>query len=229
MISPVSTSSISISPTSGISISPSVVVHALDAAGNLDPTFGGTVSMAIGANPAAGTLSGTTSVAAVSGVATLPDLSIDKAGTGYDLIASYGTLTDAVSNAFTISPGPAISLDVSGVPSPIVAGASSTLVVTARDAFGNLATGYDGTVGFDSSDAQAVVPPDYTFLPIDGGQHAFAGVSLGSVGTQSITATDPINAFTGPHLPIVVDPGTAATLAFTVHPSSATSGLRTRR
>src|SRR2546428_5018559 len=37
--------------------------------------------LALGANPGSGTLSGTTTVAAVAGVATLPGLSINKVGT----------------------------------------------------------------------------------------------------------------------------------------------------
>ena len=41
--------------------------------------------MAIGTNPGGGTLSGTTTVAAVAGVATFSNLSINKAGTGYTL------------------------------------------------------------------------------------------------------------------------------------------------
>ena len=46
--------------------------------------------MAIGTNPGGGTLSGTSPVAAVAGVATFTNLSIDKAGTGYTLTASVG-------------------------------------------------------------------------------------------------------------------------------------------
>ena len=46
--------------------------------------------MAIGTNPGGGTLSGTNPVAAVSGVATFANLSIDKAGNGYTLTASAG-------------------------------------------------------------------------------------------------------------------------------------------
>src|SRR2546421_611274 len=47
--------------------------------GNTVTTATTSITLAIGTNPASGTLAGTTTVAAVSGVATFSDLSIDKA------------------------------------------------------------------------------------------------------------------------------------------------------
>jgi len=61
--------------------------------------------MAIGTNPSGGTLTGTTSVTASAGVAAFSQLRIDKAGTGYTLIASSAGLTPATSNAFNITVG----------------------------------------------------------------------------------------------------------------------------
>ena len=49
------------------------------------------VTLAIGTNPGSGTLSGTVTVAAVNGVATFSNLSINKAGTGYTLTAADGS------------------------------------------------------------------------------------------------------------------------------------------
>ena len=46
--------------------------------------------------------------------------------------------------------------------------------MTARDAFGNLATGYTGTVSFASTDAQADLPGSYTFTAADAGTHTFS-------------------------------------------------------
>ena len=54
------------------------------------------ITVAIGTNPGGGTLSGTTTVAAVSGVATFSTLSINAAGAGYTLNAASGALTGAV-------------------------------------------------------------------------------------------------------------------------------------
>ena len=61
--------------------------------------------------------------------------------------------------------------------------------VTALDAYGNVATGYTGTVKFTSSDSQASLPGNYTFTPDDAGTHVFFA-TLKTGGTQSITATD---------------------------------------
>src|SRR2546426_10977105 len=64
-------------------ISPAVKVRALDAFGSIAAGFTGAVGVALGSNPDGATLSGTTPVAAVGGVATYFDLSVNKAGTGY--------------------------------------------------------------------------------------------------------------------------------------------------
>src|SRR5207245_10008679 len=72
----------------GAPITPAVQVTALDGQGNTATGFTGNVTVALGANPGSGTLSGTTTVAAVAGVATFPGLSINKVGTGYTLTAS---------------------------------------------------------------------------------------------------------------------------------------------
>src|SRR5437899_1710308 len=72
----------------GAGIAPAVQVAVQDAQGNTVTTATTSITVAIGTNPASGTLSGTTTVAAVSGVATFSDLSIDKAGSGHTLTAT---------------------------------------------------------------------------------------------------------------------------------------------
>jgi PKD repeat protein len=102
--------------TAGSTISPPVRVTAQDNAGNTDASFTGSVTIALGTNPSGGTLSGTKTVAAVSGVATFSTLSIDKAGNAYTLQATAPALTGATSAAFNITappppPGTGIALD----------------------------------------------------------------------------------------------------------------------
>jgi hypothetical protein len=79
-----------------------IQVTAEDSVGATDPTFTGSVSIAIGANPSGGTLTGTTTVAAQSGVATFSDLRIDQPGSGYTLAASAGGLAAAASASFNV-------------------------------------------------------------------------------------------------------------------------------
>jgi hypothetical protein len=79
-------------------------VTAHDDAGNRVTSFTGTVTIAIGTNPSGGTLSGTTAVLAVSGVATFNNLLIDTVGNGYTLTADSGTLAQGTSATFNIIP-----------------------------------------------------------------------------------------------------------------------------
>jgi uncharacterized protein YjdB len=129
----------------GVSISPAVTVAVQDAGGNTvttDQTT--TITLAIGANPGSGTLSGTfTNVQVSNGVASFADLSIDKTGTGYTLTANSGVLTQAISSAFDITPGAPDHLFISTQPSSTASVGVPFLqqpVIQVRDAFDNIVT-----------------------------------------------------------------------------------------
>src|SRR5439155_1489956 len=115
---------------------------------NTVPGFTGNVTVTIGTNPAGGTVSGTTTVAAAGGVATLSDLSIDKSGTGYTLTARATGVSGATSAPFTITSGPATRLVFTVEPSTATAGAPITpaLQITAQDASGNVVPDFTGNV-----------------------------------------------------------------------------------
>jgi hypothetical protein len=83
-------------------LTPSILVAAQDSLGNTDPTFVGSVTVALGANPSGGFLDGTKTVTAVSGVASFGNLSVNKVGSGYTLVVSAPGAAPAASNAFTI-------------------------------------------------------------------------------------------------------------------------------
>ncbi len=83
------------------------VVKAVDNDGNIGINFNGAVTLAIGTNPGAGTLSGTNPVNAVNGVASFSGLSINQPGNGYTLVASASGLSSATSNPFNIQAVPA--------------------------------------------------------------------------------------------------------------------------
>ena len=82
-----------------------------------------------------------------------------------------GTITGTQSG-ITVNPASATTYAVSGFTSPTTAGTAHNVTVTAQDAFGNVATGYTGTVHFTSSDGSAVLPANYTFTGGDAGTHA---------------------------------------------------------
>jgi PKD repeat protein len=94
------------SATAGSAISPPVQVAAQDNAGTTNTSFTGSITIALGTNPSGGTLAGTTTVAAVNGIATFSNLSIDKTGTGYTLQATASGLTSATSTTFNITAPP---------------------------------------------------------------------------------------------------------------------------
>jgi hypothetical protein len=92
-------------PYPAATIQPPVKVSVLDAQGNTVMTFAGQVTIAIGRNGGVlvpGTLRGTQSVAAVNGVATFPDLSIDQPGRGYTLRTAALDLAGTESASFDI-------------------------------------------------------------------------------------------------------------------------------
>ncbi len=122
----------------GAPITPAVQVSVEDSTGAVVASATNPVTIAIGTNPSAGTLSGTLTVAAVNGVATFPGLKINNAGTGYTLTASAATLTSATSSAFNVTGGPA-AFTVASTPvtlsSATGAPVNSTITVTSSNGF----------------------------------------------------------------------------------------------
>src|SRR5205807_2069150 len=112
------------SATAGAAISHPEGVAAEDAEGNTATGFTGKITIVLWSNPGGSTLSGTTTAAAVSGVATFSTLSLDKTGSGYTLAASTTDLTGTTSASFDIVPGAAVSLVFSTQPSSATAGAA---------------------------------------------------------------------------------------------------------
>lgn len=88
--------------TAGNIITPPIQIIVRDSLGNTDTSFTAAITISISTNPVGGTLSGTTSVAPVNGIAQFGDLSISSAGTGYVLRASASRATAASSNSFDI-------------------------------------------------------------------------------------------------------------------------------
>src|SRR5205807_318570 len=119
----------------------------------------------------------------------------------------------------------ASSLAVSGFPSPTTAGVAGTVTVTAQDPYGNTATGYAGAVHFTSSDGQAGLPADYTFVAADQGSRSFS-ITLKTAGTQSVTATDTVSAgLSATQSNITVNPALTTALRVSGFPSSTTAGV----
>jgi hypothetical protein len=94
--------------------------------------------------------------------------------------------------------------------------------VTAKDPYGNTATGYTGTVHFTSSDSKAALPADYSFKAGDAGVHTFSA-TLKTAGSRSITAKDTVTGtITGTQSGITVNAAAASQLKVTA-PSMTTA------
>jgi len=110
-------------------------------------------------------------------------------------------------------------------PGTAVAGTTFSVTVTAQDATNSTVPGYTGTVHFTSTDGQAILPADYTFVAGDNGVHTFS-VTLGTLGNQTVTATDSVtNSITGTSGTIAVSPGAATHFSVTGAPASITAGV----
>lgn len=116
-----------------------LTVEVRDALGNLVPTATNAVTISIGTNPGAGTLSGTATKNAVGGIVTFTDLSINKSANGYTLISSSGSLTPDTSATFSITPASATQIGFGQQPTTTIADQviSPPVTVRMRDVFGN--------------------------------------------------------------------------------------------
>ncbi len=170
-------------------------VRFTDTYGNTMSDYNEPITIAISNNPSisqAGVLSGTTTVTAVSGVATFNNLSINKTGLSYTLVASAASpvVTTPVSNSFDIIPAANVNyFTVAGIADPHDAGETTSPTVTAYDAFDNVKYDYTGTITFSTDNVSldgskpTTLPANYTFLSGDLGVKTFAnGVNLKQYG-----------------------------------------------
>ena len=109
-------------------------------------------------------------------------------------------------------------------PGSVNAGSAFSVTVTAQDINNSTVTDYTGTVHFTSSDGQAVLPVDYTFVAGDNGVHVFNNVILGTLGSQTVTATDAAASLTGTSAGITVNPGAATHFNVTGAPANIIAG-----
>jgi hypothetical protein len=182
---------------SGALLDPAPVVAAQDAAGNTDAAFAADVTLALGTNPVSGTLTGTLTVPAGAGVATFPDLQLDKAGAGYTLVATSpaGAMAAATSSPFAVVAGSPARLVFTLQPSDSGAGIEPMLQVAIHDAAGNLTavTGLPVTVALDANPSGATLDGTLTSPSFDG-VATFSGLGISAPGqgyTLVATVTRP--------------------------------------
>ncbi len=104
------------------------------------------------------------------------------------------TVTDSANNlsataALTVNPAAAAYLSVAGSSSDVGVNDALPVTVTAYDAFGNVASGYSGTIDLTGTDPLST---DYTFTIGSGGDngtHTFY-IPFDEVGSQTVSSTD---------------------------------------
>jgi hypothetical protein len=121
-----------------------------------------------------------------------------KTATGQTITATAGSIA-GTSSTINVSAGPATHLSVN-VPNASTAGMAFNFTVTAFDTFGNVATGYSGTVHLSSSDTQAVLPPNSAL--ISGAR--ILSATLNTITNTTITATDAAASLSASSNPISV-------------------------
>lgn len=179
-----------------------IVVAAQDAFGNVSG-FKGPVTIKLKDNPGGGTLEGTMTRNASSGVATFSNLVLKRAGTGYTLEATAGAIAATTSGFAVVAAAPKLVAILPQI--SIVAGQTFQVFVEARDQFGNLAVSYLNqlTASLGSNPTKAVLggvlvaSPDQgvaTFnltisKPGTGYKLKFSGKSVSTLTTQAFTVT----------------------------------------
>jgi hypothetical protein len=153
----------------GAAISPAVTVDLYDSYGNLETTDNtDKVSIALGANPAKGTLTGTSPVTVSGGVATFNNLAINKAGNGYTLVATL-VGNGAVSPVTSIAFGIALTTTIDGFESGPI---DLTNLVDLKLDSSKIPIGEDGLMKVAVN--STVMPTTLQYLP--NSPSAFAGV-----------------------------------------------------
>ena len=149
-----------------------MTIQAIDGSGNIVTSFTGTVNL----KDESGTVT-PQQVTFASGVWT-GAVTVTKSLAG-DFLTVTGAGKSGTSGTFTVAPAAVASFKLSDIPSPRTAGAGFSVTFTAQDAYGNIATGFTGTVNLSAGPVS--VSPSVT------------GAFESGVRTQTLTITQTRN------------------------------------
>jgi hypothetical protein len=164
-----------------------VTVVALGANNKLASSYAGTIALT-SSDPAATLPGNYTFVASDHGVHTF-QVTFNTAGS--ESIIATDTITTSITGQTSVNVTTAGAVTHFGLITlgPALVGFPAPVEVVALDSHNNIVAGYTGTVHFTSSDANATLPSDYTFVAGDHGEHLFE-VTFAMSGRQTVTATD---------------------------------------
>jgi hypothetical protein len=178
------------SPTTA-GVSHTFTVTALNADGSVNTGYTGTVHFT-SSDPQAVLPANYTFTAADQGTHTF---TATLKTAGGQMLAATDTETYGVSGSewgIAVQPAAATKF-VFSAPASATIGVAFSVTLTVQDAYGNVVTGYTGTVHFSSSDSTATLPANYTFTAADAGVHTWDGVILRKKGKKTLTVTDTLN------------------------------------
>jgi hypothetical protein len=195
-----------------------------DLFGNPVKTFEGRVGLALIGDDGA-TLAGQVTTLAGGGLASFAGLTLEQAGSGYVLEAQGDGLTTVTSSAITVTPGAATRLVITAQPPAIViAGQPWSFAVAAEDPFGNLATGFAGSVTAAPTSTSGGGPlPGTLTLPAVAGQARFSGLTVDRAGSGDTLQVTSDGLSTATTRSFAVGPAPADRLIVTVQPPATTT------
>ena len=215
----------------GSPISPVVTVAVEDASGNVVTSSTASVSIAILNNPGGGTLSGTTAVNAVAGVATFSSLSINAAGPGYTLSATSAGLASATSNPFNITGSTTNHLVFVTQPNGGAAGAIWTEqpVVAVENSLDQVVTTDNSYVylSIETNPAGGTLScTGDTTLQVSGGYAYFSGcsINIGSASYYTLEATSSAAYTAATSGEFLISGSSANQLVFVTQPNGGAAG-----
>ena len=163
-----------------------LTVTAYDAYGNVAVDYAGTTS--IGGSDYQAYLPLYTFSTADQGKHTFT-LTMKTSGTQSVVVTDLANTALQVTQTGIVVTAAAARTVITTLLSNVVAGTAQSFTVTARDAYGNIATGFTGSVSFATSDTLAALPANYVFAAADAGTHTFSMTFKGASG-QTFTVTN---------------------------------------
>lgn len=157
-----------------------VAITALDAHGNVATSFAGGVTLTSSDGQAV--MTAPTNITLTNGIATMIAVTLDRAHT-VTLMAKEGSIVGKSGN-ITVNPAALSSLSVA-TPTAVSVNTSFPATVSAVDKYGNVETGYSGSVKLTSSDGQTVSPSSVTLT----NGTATGNISLTNGDAIQLTAT----------------------------------------
>src|SRR5207249_4566300 len=211
------------SAQSGLAFAQQPVVQVQDASGNPVSQSGDVVTATIASGPAGATLANATATTGTTGAASFGGLAISGAPGTYTLSFGATGLNPATSSAIALSAGAAVTLGFTVQPSSAAAGAtiSPAVQVTARDAQGNTATAFAGTVtlGIGINPAGGTLSGTTRAAPVNG-VATFSNLSIDQPGTGYTLTADASGLAQATSDAFNITPGAATQLSFTVQPTN---------